>query len=218
MKSTTHIYKLAVEGDTEKWYFKHLEKLVNEYCCRNSIPKQFEIKCSKAGQFKACVKKARKLKTGLATNPVYAVFDSESISEEEAYKEAIIEAAKKPIVYCASTSSSFDLWIILHKKKLTRSVVSPDDYLSDINDAYSERFPSMQKYKEHDNFGKVLKKITLDDVKFAIKNVNEIRERNKRVGTIVLKYGGDTYYKNPDVKIDKIVLDVFNEIGKSILK
>jgi hypothetical protein len=101
------------------------------------------------------------------------------------------------------SNQSFDLWIIMHKKKLTSPITKNSDYLEHINKAYNTNFESFDKYKQEDNFKKqILSKISLKDVFAAIKSAKEIRENNEKNSKKLEEFNGFKYYPdNPDLTV-----------------
>lgn len=58
--------------------------------------------------------------------------------------------------------------MILHKKCDVSYKQHRNKYLSVLNACYNEKFETMSQYKEEENFKKVLDKLTLNDVYYAI--------------------------------------------------
>ena len=108
---------------------------------------------------------------------------------------------------------TFDLWMILHKSNYSGSKTYRSQYLEAINRAYGEDFESMKKYKDEENFKRILGKLTLDDVKEAIQHSKRIMADREAAGYRMMQYKGYRYYKeNPSLMvweaIEKILTDV----------
>lgn len=95
------ITNLAVEGATEKWYFEHLENLINNYCKENNRCFSVEFNIKITGKSDCCVNKARRMVNSIQKLLTFAVFDYEKKEDESQFKSAIRNAAKSPKVECA---------------------------------------------------------------------------------------------------------------------
>ena len=73
----------------------------------------------------------------------------------------------------------------------------------------------MKEYEEEKNFKKILAQITLEDIIKAIKNGNEIRQRNiKDFKEKYRQFGKFEYYmQNPDMTINECIEQILQEIG-----
>lgn len=216
MKKICNKYYLSVEGETEKWYFEHLQKLINN---------KEELPCT----VKLYIKINKSIKSRAKAIPApfkikaFHICDYESNSDvhtkqfENVLKELKeVKKINKNINYKLGYSNfSFDLWIILHKKQQKGSVSHRKNYITGINEAYNEKFKFIDDYKEEDNFKMILSKISLEDVIYAISNGNEIREMNeKNSKDKYKKYGQFGYYtNNPDMTINECVEQILKECG-----
>lgn len=213
MKICNHYY-FSVEGETEKSYLEHLQKLINSEEC---IPFKvdFDIKVNKS-----IISRAKTIPAISHTKAIH-LCDYESNEEEhvEIFNNVLkelkdVKKIKRNIEYKLGYSNfSFDLWIILHKKQKLGSVMHRNDYLKDINELYGEKFKSMDEYKKKENFNRLLSKITLNDVKTAIKNGNEIRQNNKILSSHNHKIFGkfDYYTDNPDLTINERIEEILKD-------
>lgn len=208
-RKITQKYYFTVEGETEKWYIEWLEKTINSL-------EQSAIKVS----FNCKVEKNPYKYTKMLTNTnikksmvVYHLADYESDEEihVKQFKNIIdnmkkSENLKKNIDYFLGyTNLTFDLWIILHKMSCNTFQSHRKNYLGYINKAFNENFENMDQFKHQKAFERILKKITIDDVKYAIKQGKKIMEYNKSQGFKLIEYKGYTYYKeNPSLEIYKI--------------
>ena len=109
---------------------------------------------------------------------------------------------------------SFDLWMILHKRNHSGSVSAVSNYLVLINSSYGEQFPSMKKYKEHDNFHKCLANLTITDVCSAIDRAKTITQRNASSGNPLHQFKGYKYYMhNPALDIWQPIEKILTDCG-----
>lgn len=215
MKKVCNKYYLSVEGETEKWYFEHLQKLIekNEELEYNV---KLDIKVNKVITSRA--------KTISAPFKVNAFHICDYESDDENHKKQFDKVLKdlksvrllhKNIKYKLGYSNfSFELWIILHKIQQKSMVSSRKQYLTGINKAYNEKFKCLDDYKEEKNFKeKILSKINLNDVINAVNNGNEIRKINERNSKKnYRKYGQFEYYAvNPDMTINECVEKILIE-------
>lgn len=205
-----------MEGQTEKWYFEHLQKLIND---DENIPYKvkFEIKINHS-----VISSAKNLTLPYKMKAFHICdYESKDMLHIEQFKKVLeelknVRKINKNLSYKLGYSNlTFDLWIILHKKMQRKLVNHRKNYIADINLAYNENFETIDKYKEEENFKKVLEKITLQDVKTAIKNGNEIRKFNEENNNKERRSFGQVIYylNNPDVTINECVEQILNECG-----
>ena len=215
MKKTCKYY-LSVEGETEKWYFEHLQNLINN---NREIPYKvkFSIKISKS------ITKMAKSIPVIAKTQVFHICDYESNDSmhtkqfENILKELNeVRKIKKDIDYkLGYTNFSFELWLILHKNQQKGKISHRTQYINGINKAYNENFAFIDEYKEEKNFKKILAKITLEDVILAVKHGKEIRVLNEENSQKdYRKYGQFEYYiENPDITVNQCVERILKDCG-----
>lgn len=216
MKKICNKYYLSVEGETEKWYFEHLQKLIN---AKEEIPYnvKFDIKVNKSIE--------SRVKSISAPYKVNAFHICDYESNEKIHTKQFenvlqelkkVKKMKRNIEYKLGYSNfSFDLWMILHKKQQIGSVSHRKQYVKGINDAYGEKFQFIDEYKEEKNFKRILSKINLDDVIEAVNNGNEIRKMNQQNSKDKYrKYGQFEFYtENPDMTINECIEQILKECG-----
>lgn len=216
MKKTCNKYYLSVEGETEKWYFEYLQTLINN---DNNLlcTVKFDIKINKSINSRA--------KSIPAPFKVKAFHICDYESNEEVHTEQFartltelknVKRVNKNVTYKLGYSNfSFDLWMILHKIQQFGTVSHRKQYVKGINKAYNEDFQFIDDYKEERNFKRILKKIKLEDVVFAIKNGNIIRQKNIETQKGNYKrYGQFEYYtENPDLTINECIEQILKECG-----
>lgn len=112
----------------------------------------------------------------------------------------------------AYSNFTFELWMILHKFSCNAPLTHRHQYLKLINKAYNENFNSLDQYKRESSFKRILGKISLFDVKLAIKRSQSIMQKNEENGLVLQQYKGYRYYReNPSLSIwksiEKILID-----------
>ena len=216
MKKTSNKYYLSVEGETEKWYFEHLQKLIND---REEISHtvKFDIKINKSI--------ASRAKSVSAPYKVKAFHICDYESNEKVHTKQFdkilqdlnsIRKINKNLDYRLGYSNfSFDLWMILHKNQQIGSVSHRKQYIKGINNAYGETFQFIDDYKEEKTFKRILSQITLEDVIDAVNNGNEIRNINKQKSKDKYRKHGqfEFYTENPNMTINECVEQILNECG-----
>ena len=215
MRKICNQYFFSVEGETEELYLKHLQNLIN-----SDENLEFKVKFD----IKRCkwINKRAKRITAPYKVSCFHICDYESNSEEHKknFQEILkqindVKKINKNLNYTLGYSNyTFELWIILHKSKLFSYKGNRRQYLKEINNAYGEKFKSLDQYKEEKNFKRILNKIQLEDVIFAVKNGEEIRKRNENSNKIVKKSGKISYYEeNPDLTIHECIKKILEDVG-----
>lgn len=200
-------YYFSVEGETEQWYLKWLQNLINE------IPdSKYKVYFDCPVQ-KNPLKRAKSIVVTGKTD-IYHISDYESDEEihVKEFRETMGNMKKaanigKQINYkFGYTNLTFDLWIVLHKANCNSSLAHRRLYLAPINRAYNESFENMDEYKHENNFKSVLAQLTLSDVKDAIWRAKMIMQRNEQNGYVLQEYKGYRYYReNPSLAIWEVI-------------
>lgn len=170
----TKKYVLTVEGETEKWYFLWLRDQINKVESRkynvSILPK---VEQSPRSFYKGTNSKA--------TPEVMHVCDIESNEKyhqdkfQNVLKEMSEAKKQKKIKYQLGYSNfTFELWIILHKKDCFGPLTNRKQYLSPIQQCFGEKFEDLEHYKSEQSFKRCLSKLTLEDVKSAIKRADKL--------------------------------------------
>ncbi len=206
-------YYFSVEGETEQWYLKWLQEIINQ---TEEAVYKISIDCPVK---KNPVKHVKSL-TVTKKIEIYHFFDYESDEEihVQRFKEALDNMKKaqnigKQISYKSGYSNfTFDLWIILHMASCNSSYAHRKQYINEINRAYDERFQDMDEYKKEKNFKRCLGKLQLSNVIDAINRAKRIMQKNRENGYVLHQYKGYRYYKeNPSLAvweaIEKILKD-----------
>jgi hypothetical protein len=214
MRKRNKQYHFSVEGEVvEKLYLEWLQKLINR------TAESAHTVSLKAFVQKNPLKHAKGLAiTGKTVIYHFCDYESDDPCHVEEFKNTMDNMKKakrlgKQIDYKFGYSNlTFDLWIILHKQDLNHTIAHRDNYVESLNRAYNEQFRSMDEYKRKANFERILRNITLSDVKNAIRRAKNIMQINEERGYILHEYKGYKYYKeNPSLMvwdaIEKILID-----------
>ena len=60
-----------------------------------------------------------------------------------------------------------------------RQLVNRTQYLSPLNRAYNTNFENLEEYKQENNFKKLLRSLTLEHVRQAVKRSKDVYKRQK---------------------------------------
>ena len=216
IKKISNEYFLSVEGETEKWYFEHLQNLINNTA---ELPRKvkFNIKINKS------IISVAKAISPIYDTTAFHICDYESNEEihQKQFNKVLkelkdVKTIKKKLNYQLGYSNfAFDLWIILHKQQQIAPVLHRKQYVNGINRAYNENFQFINDYKIEKNFKRVLSQISLNDVIRAVENGNEIRLHNEQHANGKCRiYGQFKYYTtNPDLTINGCIEQILKECG-----
>lgn len=119
----------------------------------------------------------------------------------------------KSITYRLGYSNfAFELWMILHKADCNGALVDRTKYLAPLNRAYGEHFESLDEYKHENNFKRLLRSLTLEQVRQAIQRAKSIEAHNEAAGYVLHQYKGYRYYKeNPALSIWESIGKIFSD-------
>lgn len=170
---------------------------------------------------KLYTKKFYKNANAKATPEVFHICDVESNEpvHVEKFRNILSEMkeakTQKKITYRLGYSNfAFELWIVLHKRNCNGMLAHRRQYLEHINRAFGESFENLDQYKHEDEFKRCLGKMSLDDVREAIKRADVIMANNLKDEKTLLQYKGYTYYRdNPALSIHDAVRMMFEECG-----
>lgn len=210
----TKKYILTVEGETEEWYFLWLKNQINNYEGRSYnasiVPK---VQQSPRSFYKG---------TNAKVSPeIIHVCDVESTDNEHLKKfENILKEMKeakeqKNIKYQLGYSNfTFELWMILHKQDCFGPFSSRKQYLVPIQQAFGEKFEDLDHYKQEAAFKRCLGKLSLNDVKAAVRRADKLAEQNIKNRKQLIKHCGYSYYRdNPALSINEVVKKMLTECG-----
>lgn len=113
-------------------------------------------------------------------------------------------------VYHAYSNVNIDLWFILHKEYFNRPVASNDAYVADVRRIYG--LSREADIKEKANIDRILRQITLDDVKYAIRRAEQIRAGKLKSDCFMV--GNVICYGNPDFSLHEFLKVVLRNCGK----
>ena len=213
-KLETKKFVFTVEGETEQWYLQWLANKINK-CENRRYNVSIDVKVEQSP------KKYYKTVNAKSAPEIFHVCDVESNDpvHVEKFQKILSEMkeakAQKKITYRLGYSNySFELWMVLHKRNCNGTLSHRRQYLEHINKAFGESFENLDQYKHEDEFKRCLGKISLDDVREAVRRADEICSNNKKDGKTLLQYKGFSYYKeNPALSIHKVISMMFTECG-----
>lgn len=214
LRKETKQYWFTVEGETEKWYLEWLQETIND------IPEAL-YKISIKSKVLQSPGKYAKTVNPLSTPVVTHWCDYESNDEVHVNKfEDILKQLRdstgsegKNFKYDLGYSNyTFELWMVLHKEDCNGSFAHRKQYLASINSAYQEDFEDLDKLKREDNFKRVLKKLTFNDVVSAVNRAKVIMNNNKTNKLKLMIYGRYKYYiDNPSLTIWESVEEILKD-------
>ena len=210
----TKKYVLTVEGETEQWYFIWLRDQINGFEGRT-------YNVSIVPKVQQSPKSFYKRTNSKVTPEVIHICDVESTDDHHIEKfENILKEMKeadrqKKIKYQLGYSNfTFELWMILHKKDCCGPFNSRKQYLAPIQKAFGEKFEDLDHYKQESAFKRCLGKLSLNDVKDALRRADKIAEQNVKDGKKPVNLCGYSYYRdNPALSINEVVKKIFTECG-----
>lgn len=213
MRKETKKYYFSVEGETEKWYLDWLQKTINSI-----TESKYNVKLDSKIQKNPLTRV--KGMTLLESTEITHVFDRESEDDVHVkqFQETLdrmsdAEQLGKDIKYKLGYSNfTFELWIILHKTDCNEAKTHRKQYLPELNKAYDEKFEDLQEYKRENDFKRILKKLTIEDVISAVKRAEAIMKRNEKSGYRLQQYKEYSFYKeNPSLSVWEIVDKILKE-------
>lgn len=213
MRKETKKYYFSVEGETEKWYLDWLQKTINSI-----TESKYNVKLDSKIQKNPLTRV--KGMTLLESTEITHVFDRESEDDVHVkqFQETLdrmsdAEQLGKDIKYKLGYSNfTFELWIILHKMDCNGAKTHRKQYLPELNKAYDEKFEDLQEYKRENDFKRILKKLTIEDVISAVKRAEAIMKRNEKSGYRLQQYKEYSFYKeNPSLSVWEIVDKILKE-------
>lgn len=202
----------SVEGQTENWYLKWLQQVINQE--GNALYK-VSLNCKSVSP----IKRVKQISAIGRTIRITHVFDYEGRELEQRFLHTLEDMKKaerlgKFIHYDLGYSNfTFELWILLHKCECRRCLSHRRQYLNLINREYRTDFPSLSEYKEDANFHRILEQLTLADVRKAVQR-SECMMQNYSQDHEVQQYRGYQYYReNPALSIGEVIGRILKECG-----
>lgn len=211
-------YILSVEGETERWYFEHVQRLIN-LCEQADFHVSFTIK-------KGSPKAAFSAYPNVFKEPRYFhIFDYEGDTPEfrtnfdttlrqlnEINKQT--GGNKKKTYRIGYSNLTFELWILLHKTDFMTCLSDRSQYLPHICKVYHRSFKNTEDYKKEQHFKSyILEQITLSDVQAAIMRAKRIREFNQHHKTPGQAFGFTYFKDNPDLTLHDCVSAILAACG-----
>lgn len=197
-------YFCVCAGQQEEMYLKHLAFLLKDFPERVVT---FNTTCGSP----------EKLKKNYTEYDNAALFDYDFNDIEFRQNLQICEQLQRKSrrekgknVYHAYSNVNIDLWFILHKEDFNRPVTSNDAYIADVRRIYG--LNQEADIKERANLGRILKQITLEDVKCAIRRADQIRARKLETDCFML--GTIACYGNPDFSLHDFLKIVLQDCGE----
>jgi hypothetical protein len=215
-KKKNNTYWFTVEGETEQLYLDRLRQLINTADAAThtvTIERKVEQRPIKYAKTVTVIGKTKR--------DITHWFDYESSDPDHVIKfKNIMSEIKgsnglgKMLKYHPGYSNlTFELWMVLHKIDCS-FLAHRDHHLRHINRAFGEEFTELDSYKQQSNFQRVLGKISLEDVKAAIRRAKSIMRRNEENGLRLLEYKGFKYYTdNPSLTIHESVERILKDCG-----
>ena len=226
IRRENYAFLFSVEGETEKWYLEHLQKLINDALTAKTAPFTLTLNVKVEKSPKSYIKT---LSPGIGVTErgkmiITHVFDYESPIQQKGmdrltqFQERLQQMKKaaelKNVKYrLAYSNLSFDLWIILHKQNCNGMKTSCSQYLQDLNSAYRHGktpFASMKQYKEERSFKEILEEITLSDVRDAIKHAETIEAANAQNYRRQIYCGYRFFVNNPSLSFHERIQELFD--------
>ena len=207
---------ITCEGETEKWYFQHFKVLVN-----NSSACTMRLDYEEPFVTKEPLRRAKYISIPFERK-WYHIIDQEtnSSSDKITFKNNLknfndIKKIRKNVkLYLGYSNISFELWLIMHKTNEQPQVHKPSQYLKLLKKLYNcPNIKELEEFKTKQNFERVLKQITLDDIKRAVRNGQKLELENKKCCAHQKNCGFEYFEENPSTNLHKIIIDIFNDVG-----
>lgn len=197
-------YFCVCEGQQEEMYLKHVAFLLKKF------PERVVT-------FNTTYGLPERLKKTYTEYDNAALFDHDFKEDEFRRNITICEQLQRKSrkekgknVYHAYSNVNIDLWFILHKEDFNRPVTSNDAYVADVRRIYG--LGQESDIKEKANLEKMLKQITLDDVKQAIRRAEQIRAAKLESDRFMV--GAVACYGNPDFSLHEFLKIVLHDCGE----
>ena len=108
---------------------------------------------------------------------------------------------------------TFELWMILHKKDCFSQFTDRKQYLIPIQQCFNEKFEDLGHYKNESAFKRCLSKLSIDDVKLAVKRADKIAKYNIENKKLIKLSGYSYFNENPALSINEVVKRILTECG-----
>lgn len=205
-------YYFSVDGQTEVYYLQRLGELINKE--PDSV-----YHVAMKPKVENPISYVKKLNV-MSRITVTHICDMESNDpvHTAAFKATLAALKKasgqgKTIDYRLGYSNfTFELWMILHKIDCNRSFTHRSQDLVPLNQAFQEQFSELSEYKPEPEFKRILRNISLEDVKHALTRAKTIMRRNQEHGVKLEEYKGYNYYaNNPALTIGDAIEQILHD-------
>lgn len=197
-------YFCVCEGQQEEMYLKHIAFLLKEF------PERVVT-------FNTTYGSPERLRRNYTEYDNAALFDYDFKEDEFRRNITICEQLQRKSrkekgknVYHAYSNVNIDLWFILHKEDFNKPVNSNDAYVVDVRRIYG--LGQESDIKEKANLERMLKQITLEDVKQAIRRAEQIRA--KKLESDRFMVGDVVCFGNPDFSLHEFLKIVLHDCGE----
>jgi hypothetical protein len=204
-RRTINEYRGACEGNQENFYFKHLKELINREEQRKHDV-NFSFICTNGGSPLVVAKRADVAYAGSFER--FAAFDYDGKHEE--FISALDFCDKKKII-CGYCNFCFDLWLLSHKIKFLKGVLTAQGYEAEVRSTFG--LPAEADIKGAAVIKQILSQISLEDIRKAIKNAQYIIQDNNQVKVPQFTSKSIKFFDNPDLSIHIFVEKVLKDAG-----
>lgn len=207
-------FVFSVEGETEEWYLEWFQNAINS---DNAANYHVKIDVNVEKNPMKLVKKLNAMTTHYVTH--LCDVEGQMAGDLKGFETTLANLkearTQKSIAYKLGYSNlSFELWMILHKRDCNSCFNCKSEYLDLINTCYAEDFISLSKYKEEASFKRCLSKLSLNDVRSAIKRAERIMLDRRNSNIKLRYYKGYSYYpENPALSIQETIKMILKECG-----
>ncbi len=175
MRKENEKYFFSVEGETEVWYFEHLNKLINDQLERLGADFTVSLDAKKSRPAKY-IKSRSFVKKG---QELIHVFDHEGdvVRFKKTLDEMTLAKQKDAVYRLGYTNISLELWLLLHKQDCFGNVPNVNAYLPRLNQSFGLNFRNLGELKSEHGFKQLLSKIELTDVYSAVVRAERIHQQ-----------------------------------------
>lgn len=216
IKKESRQFNISVEGiNCEKMYFEHLAQLINSSGRNTYNLKVAPRKMSPLEYAKRNAHKPMEKRKGNKRIPYIHVQDIEDYYSEyhrtKFYRmidEMRTAEDRFGIIYKLGYSNyTFELWMLLHVADMTHAIQDRHSYLAPVNRWFYRTYTSIDEFKSHDEFQKILDEfVTLDSIRQAINRAGKIIQSNGDDKKIKETYKEITFFRdNPDISVHEVV-------------
>lgn len=220
IKKESRQFNISVEGiNCEKMYFEYLARLINTsnrstYNLKVEPRKMSPLEYAKRNAHKPVDKRKGKKIPYIHVQDVEDYYDDFQRTKFYGMINEIRTAQDKfGICYKLEYSNyTFELWMLLHVADMVQAVQDRHPYLASVNRWFQRNYRSIDEFKSHDEFQRILDEfVTLDSIKQAISRAEKIVQNNDREKKVKENYKGFTFYRdNPDISVHEVVQMIFD--------